>query len=203
MIGESISDESALSDITRINQIGVPQFMAGQSEIEEAIYRVRRAYDTAWQKVYEVGFGDEGTTETNAAPTTKIINIFDRVFDANDDPQAAACIMFAASGSWSRGETNEIEALFSNNAQYFYESKFLDKLIAVCKEGELATLCLQDEAKEQGQHSTPELTARMLVNYLTACVLSPVLIPDGTMSVDEAKLGVRIILRGAGPTPDS
>jgi hypothetical protein len=186
MSGEIPAADPALIDIERIFRAGLLAFLDEQQNAEEGSYRIRRAYDSAWRHVYAAAF-PEPYPAAAKEPAQAVIDSFDRIWDLTDDPQFRQYAEFASFGNWSRDETNEIEALFENGAQYFFETKFSEDVQALCDQGGITG---------SGTYETPAQTAAVLRNFMTTTFLTWLLMPGDNMSVDEARLGIRTIVLG-------
>lgn len=195
--GEPRHSDPARADILSMYDTGIPAFMRAQISPEEATFRVRRAYDTAWQHVHEIAFGPtDSPFEPSDDPAQDLLAAFSRIWQQKDDEMGRPYVEFASLGNWSRKESNEIEVLFKDDAQYFYETAFGQKLTELCVQGNLTG---------DGEYPDPTYTADLLRNYMSTVFLTWMAMPDGNsdMRISDAQLGVYQILFGRAPSPDS
>lgn len=191
MIGESPAVNPELSDIRRIKEIGIPTFLNEQENAEEGLYRVRRAYDSAWQHVYDAAFPENAPKAI--APAQELIDAFDKIWDLAEDPEFLQYAEFASLGNWSRQERNEIKVLFGDGAQYYFETKFTHDVASLCDKGNVTG---------SDTHETHSPTAKILIHFMTTTFLTWWFMPGDNISTDEAKLGTRTITLGPDPTID-
>jgi hypothetical protein len=192
MTGEGVHDDPVLADVSEIVESGMASFIANQPHSEEGLFRSRLAYDTAWAEVYKGSFEN---VDQDTGPQDTVISVLDRVVDASVEPSSADPILMACTGYQSRGKQNGYEILFQNEAQYFYETKFANRIAELCAEGNITGA---------GEHTSTQATSELLMNYLSLVVCAINFFPDDTSkTLDEYKLLFRNIVYGSGPTPDS
>jgi hypothetical protein len=193
MTGEFNHNDTALTDIDRMFDIGVMNYLSTLGNTEEASFHIRQAYDRSWEEVWNKTFAqiDAQVGLEVADPRQTILSAFEKAGDMQDNSATKRFAQFALMCHWTKNESNEISLLFADGATYFYESKFIDRLNELCHQGDIV-----DERFDSTEH-----TAEFLRNYLAIAFLTWMAMPgEGGIDRYEAQLGVRNTLYGSGPT---
>jgi hypothetical protein len=183
--------DPVLNDIDKFYGVGLNAFVAECGETENALFRLRRAYDTAWQHLYGYSF-DSIERNPGLEPLQLLEQALANIWDIRNDSTKLTYANFALTCYWTKGLGNEIELIFKDDAQFYYETEFTQQLTEACSQAGLTGA---------GEYESPEQVAQMLLQYIATVFLTWQFMPsDKELSVEEAHLGALGILHGHGPT---